>query len=472
MAQKVATKLLVIGGGPGGYAAAFRAADLGLEVVMVGEDPMPGGVCLLRGCIPSKALLHAGHLIEESRAAKDWGLTFGEPVIDAKKLNAWKQSIVDKLAAGVYTLCGLRKVTWVSGRANFLSSRKVELLGKDATTVIEYEHCILAVGSRPTRIRAFDVPSGRVVDSSGALDVSEIPRTLLVIGGGYIGLELGSVYASLGTKVKVVELGEAILPGADRDLVKPLEEKVRRQLAAVYVQTKVAQITDVQGGVLVKFEGPAGAFEETFEKALVSIGRRPNSDGIGIENTAAKVDARGFVVVDERQATADPAIHAIGDVAGPPLLAHKAAYEGKIAAEVLAGEPAAHDARAIPAVVFTDPEIAWCGLTETEARAKGIAVKTARFPWAASGRAQTLGSGEGLTKIIVDPETERVLGVGIVGAGAGELISEGVVAVEMGASASDLAMSIHPHPTLSETLAGAAEVFLGSATDLFVKRRA
>ncbi len=471
MARRITTELLVVGGGPGGYAAAFRAADLGLEVVMVGEDALPGGVCLHRGCIPSKALLRAGHLIEEAREARDWGLTFGEPSIDPVKLNAWKQGVVDKLAAGVRGLCELRKVTWLSGRANFMSSTAVELIGNDATTVIEYGHCILASGSRPTKIRAFDVPSGRVVNSTGALDVSAIPRTLLVIGGGYIGLELGSVYASLGAEVKVAELGEAILPGADRDLVKPLQDKVARQFAAVYVTTKVVGIADVEGGVRVRFEGPPGAFEETFEKALVSIGRRPNSDGIGIENTRATVNAQGFVEVDERQATSDPAIHAIGDVAGPPLLAHKAAYEGKIAAEVLAGENVARDVRAVPAVVFTDPEIAWCGLTETEAEARGVKVKVARFPWAASGRAQTLGSPEGMTKIIVDPETERVLGAGIVGSGAGELISEAVVAIEMGASVTDLALSIHPHPTLSETLAGAAEVFLGSATDLFIKTR-
>jgi dihydrolipoamide dehydrogenase len=463
------TDVLVIGGGPGGYTAAFRAADLGMRVTLVESDERPGGVCLHRGCIPSKALLHAARLIAEAREAKAWGLSFQRPKIDLDALRGWKDGIVSRHVGGLVDLCKRRGVTLIRGRAVFEGSESVRVEGSDVGRV-EFGHAVLATGSRPAVFPGLDLQSDRVMDSTSALRLEEVPKTLLVVGGGYIGLELGTVYAELGSRVTVVELTDGLLPGADRDLVRPLGARVEKVFEAVRLNTKVGGMREVDGGVAVRLEAEGKQVEETFERVLVSVGRRPNSNDIGLERTQVEVDRKGFVGVDARQRTRDERILAIGDVAGEPMLAHKAAHEGKVAAEVLAGEPAAFDG-VVPAVVFTDPEIAWCGLTEAEARRKGTEVKVARFPWAASGRASTLGRNEGMTKLVIDPKTERVLGVGVVGAGAGELIAEGVLAVEMGAVARDLALSIHPHPTLSETIGGAAEVFLGTVTDLYMRRK-
>jgi dihydrolipoamide dehydrogenase len=465
------TEVLVIGGGPGGYAAAFRAADLGRKVTLVDPDPQPGGVCLHRGCIPSKALLHAARLILETREAKDWGLKFRRPQIDLAALREWQQKVVGQLANGVAELCRRRGVEHVQGRATFEDSQTVRLTESEVSR-IRFGHAILATGSRPATLPSLDLDTPRLMDSTSALALDEIPETLLVIGGGYIGLELGTVYAALGSRVTLVELTEGLLPGVDRDLVRPLQARLKGLFHAIHLKTKVVGMEETEAGLTVTLEGEGEAPVEprqTFDRALVAVGRRPNSDGIGLENTGVEVDGRGFVVVDERQRTKDERFFAIGDVAGEPMLAHKATAEGKVVAEVLAGQAAVFDPRAIPAVVFTDPEVAWCGLTETEAKRQGRAVQVARFPWAASGRAATLGRSEGLTKLVLDPETGRVWGVGAVGVGVGELIAEAVLAVEMGAVAEDLAESIHAHPTLSETLQEGAEVFLGRATHLYRK---
>ncbi len=459
--------VLVIGGGPGGYTAAFRAADLGMRVALVEADERPGGVCLQRGCIPSKALLHAARLIAEAREAKAWGLSFQRPKIDLDALRGWKDGIVSRHVNGLMDLCKRRGVALIRGRAVFEDSGSVRVEGGPR---VAFGHAILATGSRPATVPGLDLQSPRVMDSTSALRLEEVPKTLLVVGGGYIGLELGTVYAELGSRVTVVELTDGLLPGADRDLVRPLSARVEKIFEAIHLNTKVAGMREAGGGIAVGFERDGQKTEQAFDRALVAVGRRPNSAGIGLERTKAEVDRRGMALVDAQQRTRDERILAIGDVAGEPMLAHKAAHEGKVAAEALAGEPAASDG-VVPAVVFTDPEIAWCGLTETEARRRGVEVKVARFPWAASGRASTLGRNEGMTKLVIDPQTERVLGVGVVGAGAGELIAEGALAVEMAAVARDLALSIHPHPTLSETLGGAAEVFLGTVTDLYMKRK-
>jgi dihydrolipoamide dehydrogenase len=469
MAETIRTDVLVIGGGPGGYTAAFRAADLGMRVALVEADERPGGVCLQRGCIPSKALLHAARLIAEAREAKAWGLSFQRPKIDLDALRGWKDGIVSRHVGGLMDLCKRRGVALIRGRAVFESSGSVRVEGGEGPRV-EFGHAILATGSRPATVPGLDLQSPRVMDSTSALRLEEVPKTLLVVGGGYIGLELGTVYAELGSRVTVVELTDGLLPGADRDLVRPLSARVEKTFEAIHLNTKVAGMREAGGGIAVAFEKDGQKTEQAFDRVLVAVGRRPNSAGIGLERTKVEVDRRGMALVDAQQRTRDGRILAVGDVAGEPMLAHKAAHEGKVAAEVLAGEPAASDG-VVPAVVFTDPEIAWCGLTETEARRRGVEVKVARFPWAASGRASTLGRSEGMTKLVIDPQTERVLGVGVVGAGAGELISEGVLAVEMAAVARDLALSIHPHPTLSETLAGAAEVFLGTVTDLYMRRK-
>ncbi len=462
--------VLVIGGGTGGYTAAFRAADLGMRVALVESDEKPGGVCLHKGCVPSKALLHVAKLLAESREAKALGISFQKPKINLQSLREWKEGVVDKLANGVIELSRRRKVDLIRGRAVFEDSGSVRIEGSNVPR-IEFGHAILAVGSSPAPLPGLDFQSPRLLDSTSALAMERIPKTLLIVGGGYIGLELGTVYAELGSRVTVVELTDGLLPGADRDLVKPLHTRVESVLESILLNTKVVGMKENDAGISVTMEGYGKPTKKTFDQVLVSVGRRPNSAGIGLDRTQVEVDGKGFVMVDARQRTRDERILAIGDVAGEPMLAHKAAHEGKVAAEVLAGEPSAFDSRAVPAVVFTDPEVAWCGLTETQARQEGREIKSARFPWAASGRAATLGRGEGMTKLIFDPKTQRVLGVGIVGAGAGDLIAEGVVAVEMAAVAQDLALSIHAHPTLSETIGGAAEVFLGIATDLYTKSR-
>ncbi len=466
------SELVVIGGGPGGYAAAFLAADKGMEVTLVEADPRLGGTCLLRGCIPSKALLHVARVINESQEMHEWGIQFSSPQVEIDALRSRKEKVIGNLTAGLKQLAKQRKVKVIQARAQFTSSTSLKLSGGDPATrdgdELTFKHCILAAGSIPTKIPGISIDSPRVMDSTGALELPDIPESLLVIGGGYIGLEMGSVYAALGTKVSVVELTSGLLPGADRDLVKPLHKRLEQAFAGIYLDTKVVSVEDVGEAVEVEFEGADGKRTEKFSRVLVSIGRRPNSKDLGLENTKVQLDQRGFVVLtDDKQHTHDPHILAIGDIAGEPMLAHKASHEGKVAVEALLGEPAAFDPRAIPAVVFTDPEIAWAGLTESQANQEERKVQVARYPWAASGKAVALGRTEGLTKIIFDAETERILGVGLVGVNAGDLIAEAVVAMETGCTARDLAESIHPHPTLGETLGFAAEMILGTATEIY-----
>ncbi|MCO6045820.1 dihydrolipoyl dehydrogenase [Aeoliella sp. ICT_H6.2] len=469
------SQVVVLGGGPGGYAAAFLAADLGLEVAIVEADPRLGGTCLLRGCIPSKALLHVAKVISEAEEMADWGVEFSKPQVNIDKVRARKDKIVDALTSGLGQLAERRKVKKIHARGVFVDSNTLELEGGNPDTYeskrLTFDHCILATGSVPAMPKAFNIGSPRVMDSTGALELEELPGSLLVVGGGYIGLEMGTVYSELGTDVSVVELADGLLPGADRDLVKPLINRVHERFASVQTNTKVVSLKDVGDGVDVELEGPEGTTTKKFDRVLISIGRRPVSSGFGLENTKVTINERGFVEVDKQQKTSDPSILAIGDVAGDPMLAHKAAVEGKVAAEVLAGEPAAFDVVAIPAVVFTDPEIAWAGLTAEEAKAQGRKIKVAQYPWQASGRAMANGRTDGLTKWIIDPETERVLGCGVVGYGAGELIGEAVLAIEMGCHIRDIADSVHPHPTMSETIAFAGEVHLGTATEVYRPKR-
>ena len=469
------SQVVVLGGGPGGYAAAFLAADLGMEVTIVEADPRLGGTCLLRGCIPSKALLHVAKVINESREMQEWGVAFGKIKIDVDTMRARKEKVIDTLTGGLAGLAKRRKVKVINARGIFVDSKTLQLEGGDPSTYdaqrLTYDHCILATGSVPAMPKFFDIGSERVMDSTGALQLADIPKSMLVIGGGYIGLEMGTVYAELGTKVSVVEMTDGLLPGADRDLVKPLAKKMEGLLENIYLGTKVVSLKDIGKQVEVEMEGPDVKSPQKYDRVLISIGRRPVSAGIGLENTQVTVNERGFVEADDRQRTSDPHILAIGDIAGDPMLAHKASAEGKVAAEFLAGEPAAFDKVAIPAVVFTDPEIAWAGITADEAKATGRKVTIAQYPWQASGRAIAMGKTDGLTKWIIDPETDRVLGCGIVGSGAGELIAEAVVAIEMGCTVRDIAESIHPHPTLSETVAFAGEVHLGSATEVYRPKR-
>ena len=463
------TQVAVIGGGPGGYAAAFLAADLGMQVSLVDAEANPGGVCLYRGCIPSKALLHVAKVIGEAAQAREWGVTFGEPHVDVDALRAWKEGVIAKLTGGLGDLCRRRKITFVQGRAVFRDPRSLTIRTESGEEqALAFEHAILATGSRPATLPNLAGNSPRVLDSTTALALSDIPESLLVIGGGYIGLELGSVYAALGTRVSVVEMTSGLLPGVDRDLVRVLSRRLQQRFAAVMLETTVTGVEEKTDCVQVGFEGTAAPESpQTYEKILVAVGRRPQSEGLGLENTRVALDSRGFVQVDSQRRTHEPTIYAIGDVTGEPMLAHKAAHEGRVAAEAVAGERTAFEPQAIPAVVFTDPEIAWCGLTESEAKEQQRDVTIARFPWAASGRALTLGHSDGVTKLVIDPKTERVLGVGIAGSGAGEMIAEGVVAVEMAALASDLSLSIHPHPTLSESIMEAADAFFARSTHVY-----
>lgn len=460
------TNLLVLGGGPGGYAAAFLAADMGMNVTLVDSGHKPGGVCLHRGCIPSKALLHLAKLIQETREAKEWGVGFREPEIDIGQVRTWKNQVVDKMASGLVTLCKQRGVNFMTGHGVFRDSHTVVVSGQDT---ISFDHCILAVGSRPILPKMFASLDPPVLDSTSALEVEEIPKKILVVGGGYIGLEMGTVYAAFGSNVTVVEMMDSLLPGVDTDLVRPLQLRLKKQFENIFLNTRVESIENRNSGFRAVLEGAVSVKEHTFDQILVSVGRQPNSNGIGLEHTKVKTDEHGFVEIDNQQNTADSAISAIGDVVGGAMLAHKATAEARVAVEVIAGKEQRFDHRAIPAVVFTDPEIAWAGLTETEARKSHREIKIAKFPWGASGRAQTLGRPDGLTKLILDPETGQILGVGLVGSGAGELIGEGVFAIELGALAEDLAFSIHPHPTLSETLMEAAEVYLGKSPHVYQK---
>ena len=464
-------QLVVIGAGPGGYAAAFHAADLGLQVALVDTEPNPGGVCLYRGCIPSKALLHVAKLVAEAKHASAWGVSFGEPTIDLDKLRAFKDSVVQKMVGGLGQLSKQRKITYIQGRASFVDAKTLSIeLVKGGKETLSFEHAIIATGSRPAAVPGLSIDSPRVMDSTAALDLPDVPKSLLVVGGGYIGLELGSVYAALGTKVTVVEMTPTLLAGADRDLATILARRLEKTLHKVILNARVAEMKDGKNGVKVKIEGEGLADadrEQTFDRVLVSVGRKPNSAIDGLDKTRVKLRERGFISVDASLRTDEPNIFAIGDVVGEPMLAHKASHEARVAVESILGHNAVFEPQAIPAVVFTDPEVAWCGLTETEAQKQGRKVEIAKFPWAAVGRAVAIDRPEGVTKLVIDPTTERVLGVGIVGAGAGDLIAEGVVAVEMAALASDLALSIHAHPTLSETIMEAADVFYGQSVHVY-----
>lgn len=462
-------KLIVIGAGPGGYAAAFLAADLGIDVTLIDNEKNPGGVCLYKGCIPSKALLHVAKVLSESEEAKDFGVEFSKPKIDLNKMRDWKNNVVNKLTGGLGQLSKQRKIEYIQGKAKILSNKNLELTKENGEMeILNYENMIIATGSSPSKIPNLSITSPLILDSTSALELNDIPKTMLVIGGGYIGLELGTVYATLGTKITVVEMLPGILNGADKDLVSVLSKRISKLIESILVNTKVIELKEVKEGIKVIFEDKDKIkSEKIFEKVLISIGRKPNSKGFGLENTKVEIDEKGFIRVDKQLRTSESNIFAIGDVAGEPMLAHKASHEGRVAVEVIAGHKSVFEPKAIPAVVFTDPEIAWCGLTEAEAKLQNKKVTIAKFPWAASGRAMTLGNTEGLTKLIIDPETERILGVGIAGPGAGDLIAEGVLAIEMGANATDLKLTIHPHPTLSETLMEAAEVFFGQSTHIY-----
>jgi dihydrolipoamide dehydrogenase len=471
MADTRDVQLLVIGGGPGGYPAALHAADHGMKVTLVDEDPKLGGVCLNRGCIPSKALLHVAKLIREAHEAAEWGLTFGEPKIDLAKLRDFvQQKVVGKLTGGIGQLTKGRGVEVVKGHAAFVDANTVEVSGEQPQT-LRFKHCIIATGSVPTIPKSWQLGDDRIMDSTAALLLPDIPKSMLVIGGGYIGLEIGSVYAALGTRITVVEALDGILPLADRDLVAPLERKLRKEFEAIYTSTKVAKLEAKPEGIVATLEGKDVPGSLTFDRVLVSVGRRPNFAGLGLDKAGVKQDERGFITVDATRRTNVPHIQAIGDIAGEPGLAHKATAEARVAVEVLLGEPAEWSPRAIPAVIFTDPEIAWAGLTQREAEEQNVAHEVLKFPWAASGRAVSIARTEGLTKLLVEPESKRVLGVGICGVNAGDMISEGVLAVEMGAVARDIVESIHPHPTLSETIMESAELAYGAATHMAKPRK-
>jgi dihydrolipoyl dehydrogenase len=478
MSETTNLNIAVVGAGPGGYAAAFLAADLGMTVTLIDPEVNPGGVCLYRGCIPSKALLHVAKLVEESHQAKDWGIEFAAPKIDLARLRSWKEGVVKKLTGGLGILSKQRKVRYVQGRAAFENSTTLRVKKSDGTEeALTFDRIILATGSRPAIVPTLKLDTPRMMDSTGALNLEDIPCSLLVVGGGYIGLELGSVYAALGTRVTVVEMLPGLLPGADRDLVLPLHKRLEKMFDGILLNTTVASVKDEGSGIRATFEGAdvgvseAKPREKVFDRVLVSVGRTPNSEISGLEKTRVQVGQRGFLQVNKQLQTDDPAIYAIGDVVGEPMLAHKAMHEGRTAVEAIAGHKVAFEPNAIPAVVFTDPEVAWCGLTETQAQKENREIKVAKFPWAASGRAVTLDRPEGMTKLLIDPQTERVLGVGIVGVGAGEMIAEGVLAIEMAALARDVAMTIHPHPTLSETVMESAEVFFGTSTDIYRPKR-
>jgi dihydrolipoamide dehydrogenase len=474
MSDAPSLNIAVVGAGPGGYAAAFLAADLGMSVTLIDPELNPGGVCLYRGCIPSKALLHVAKVIEESEQAKNWGIDFTAPKIDLARLRSWKEGVVKKLTGGLGILSKQRKVIYIQGRAAFENSNTLQITKADGSTQsLAFDRIILATGSRPAIVPTLKLDTPRIMDSTGALNLEDIPGTLLVVGGGYIGLELGSVYAALGSRVTVVEMLPGLLPGADRDLVLPLHKRLEKMFDGILLNTTVASVKDEGTGIRATLKAQDGnAQEKVFDRVLVSVGRKPNSEIPGLEKTRVQLGARGFIQVNKQLQTADQGIYAIGDVVGEPMLAHKAMHEGRTAAEAIAGHKVAFEPHAIPAVVFTDPEVAWCGLTETQAQNENREIKVAKFPWAASGRAVTLDRPEGMTKLLIDPQTERVLGVGIVGVGAGELIAEGVLAVEMAALARDVAMTIHPHPTLSETIMNSAEVFYGTPTDIYRPKRA
>ena len=458
--------LLVIGGGPGGYAAAFLAADKGMQVTLVDEEDQLGGVCLLRGCIPSKTLLHMAKLISEVKQAKDWGLDFGEPVIDVDRIRAWKEKVTGNLTGGLLQLCKQRGIERIKGRAVFKDSHSIQVEGNGT---FSFDRALVAVGSRPIIPKDWSDAGPRVMDSSGALELEDIPERLLVVGGGYIGLEMGTVYAGLGSQVTVVEMTGSLLSGADRDLVRILQARLRKEFQAIHLNTRVVSVQNSGNILKIVIQGEGDPEELEFDRVLVAVGRKPNTAGLGLENTQVEVDDYGFIKADSKGRTEDPSLYAIGDVVGGAMLAHKASHEAKRAVDALLEDSPGEDSAVIPAVVFTDPEIAWCGLTETEAKEKGIEVAIAKFPWGASGRAGTLGRNDGTTKLIIDPGTNQILGAGMVGIGVGDLISEAALAIRLKATVADLAETVHPHPTLSETLMEAAEVYLGRSTHQYKK---
>jgi dihydrolipoamide dehydrogenase len=464
------TQLLVLGSGPGGYTAAFRAADLGLHVTLVERWPMLGGVCLNVGCIPSKALLHAAKVIEEAEEMGSRGIAFGAPEINLEKLRAWKVSVVKKLTGGLSTLAKQRKVEVVQGVGRFVSPNVIEVMGNSGSERIRFDQCIIAAGSEAVRLPGLPADP-RIIDSTDALELPEFSGGLLVIGGGIIGLEMACVYDALGSRVSVVELTSQLMPGCDPDLVRPLERRIRSRYEQILLGTRVTKVEPLAEGLRVTFEGEKAPAPQVFGRVLVAVGRSPNGKLIGAEAAGVQVSDRGFIPVDKQLRTNVPHIFAIGDIAGSPMLAHKAMHEAKVAAEVAAGHKAAFDVRAIPSVAYTDPEVAWVGLTETEAKAKGIKVEKGTFPWAASGRSLSLARDEGMTKLLFDPQTRRLLGAGIVGTNAGELISEAALAIENGCDAADIGLTVHPHPTLSETVAGAADAVEGTLTDLYIPAR-
>ena len=470
--ENQAAEVLVLGAGPGGYTAAFRAADLGKKVVLVDREPALGGVCLNVGCIPSKALLHAARVIAETREMSENGVSFGPPEIDLGRLRAWKDGVVGRLTGGLATLARQRNVTTIRGYGRFTSPHELTVdLAEGGAVSVRFENAIIAAGSEAITLPFIPASDPRVIDSTGALEVEEVPSRLLVIGGGIIGLEMATVYHELGAQITVVELLDQLIPGADRDVVAPLAKRVARQYENVYLKTRVTGVEARAEGLVVSFEGDKAPATDTFDRILVAVGRRPNGSLIGAERAGVAVDPSGFIPVSKQMRTSVPHIFAIGDVVGQPMLAHKAMHEAKVAAEVIAGKNSFFDARAIPSVAYTDPEVAWAGVTENEAKAAGVAYGKGVFPWAASGRSLTLGRSEGMTKVLFDEASGRIIGCGITGPSAGDLIAETVLAIEMGADAADIGLTIHPHPTLSETVAMAAEAFEGTITDLYLPRR-
>lgn len=471
MTEILHAEVVVIGAGPGGYAAAFRAADLGKQVILIDKDEALGGVCLNRGCIPSKALLHLAKVIGDTKALEHSGVTFGDPELDLDKIRNWKESVVSKLSKGITQLAKARNVQVIQGLATFDSPTQLSITSENSQQTLTFENCIIGTGSVAAGIPGFPTDHPRIINSTGALKLENIPKQLLVIGGGYIGLEMGSIYDALGSQVTVVEFMPNLLPGADEDLVKPLARKLKKSFESIYLSTKVAKIEPNNEEVTVHFEGKNGKeFSEVYDTVLVSIGRKPNSSNLGLENAGITLTESGFIPVNEKRQTEISNIYAIGDITGDPMLAHKATHEGKVAAEVIAELPSAFEPAVIPAVIFTDPEIAWAGPTEIELKEKNIPYEKGEFPWAASGKALALHRIEGKTKLLFDPETKKIISAGIVGPNAGDLIGEAVLAIEMGADAEDIGLSIHPHPTLTETVANAAEMFSGTITDLYIPK--
>ena len=463
-------EVVVLGGGPGGYTAAFRAADLGKQVTLIERFPVLGGVCLNVGCIPSKALLHAAQLIHEADEIRDHGISFGKPKLELDKIRSWKEGITQNLNTGLAGLAKQRKVTVIRGTGKFLSNNTMEIETNEGVKSISFQYAIIATGSQPTKIPTFPNDDPRLMDSTDALELEEIPKRLLIVGGGIIGLEMATVYHALGSEISIVELMDQLIPGCDKDLVKPLHNRIKKQYKNIWISTRVTAIESQKKGLKVSFEGKGSPENEIYDRVLVAVGRRPNGKLINAESAGVNVDDTGFISVDKQQRTNVPNIFAIGDIVGNPMLAHKATHEGKVAAEVIAGMKTSFDALTIPSVAYTDPEIAWMGITETEAKEQGIEYEKGVFPWAASGRSLSIGRNEGITKLLCDKETSRVIGAGIVGTNAGELIAEAVLAMEMEADAEDISLSVHPHPTLSETLGLAAEMIDGTITDLYLKK--